>query len=501
MPVPAMPVSAHPSRRRSRPSRLHRRRQRLVVLLAIAGLGAAACSPPPSSGKRTETVDKDTLPECPLEALEKATEPVEITLWYGGLAGPTDQNLKDQAAGFNASQDKVVVKVEYQGKSYDEVLRKFEPATDDQRPPLVYLENTALRRLVDGGDIFPAEACMRADDFDLDQIKSAVRSYYTVNDVYWPGFVNVSEPVLYYNAVHFQRAGLDPEKPPQTLEELRSVAETLKADGVERPLALIMNAWFTESWLNGVGVDVVNESNGRDDSPTKASFNTDEAVDLFNFLKKMKDDGLLEPFSATDGQINQYLAVANQKSSMTLETSTAATTIKAFRNGDLDAGDLGVGGAPAFDNTKLVPLAGPFPGIEKPGKVRTGGAGFFITEAASPEEKAAGWRFMQYMLEPAQGIAWHKVGSYLPWLDSVVDSPEVEKFWAEEYDGGMLKIATEQLDDIDPFQPGPLMGPYPEYTEAIKSAFDEVMFKDADPEKALAEAEERVNEALERYNG
>jgi len=484
-------------RTRTHPSRPHR----LVVVLAIAGLAAAACSSPPTSGKRTEAVAPDTLPECPLDALEKAEEPVEVTLWYGGLSGATDQNLKDQAAAFNASQDKVVVKVEYQGKSYDEVLKKFEPAQENQRPQLVYLENTALRRLVDGGDIFPAEACMEADGFDLDDIKSAVRSYYTVNDVYWPGFVNVSEPVLYYNAVHFQRAGLDPEQPPETLEELRSVSEKLKASGVERPLALIMNAWFTESWLNGVGVDVVDESNGRDGPPTKATFNTPEAVELFTFLKDMKDDGLLEPFSATDGQINQYLAVANQKSSMALETSTAATTIKAFRNGDLEAGDLGVDGAGSVDVTKVVPLAGPFPGIKDPGMVRTGGAGFFITEAASPEEKAAGWKFMQYMLEPAQGIAWHMKGSYLPWLEDVIDDPVIEKFWAEEYDGGMLKIATEQLDKIDPFQPGPLMGPYPEYTNAVKSALDEVMFNGAAPADALAEAEERVNEALDRYNG
>ena len=105
------------------------------------------------------------------------------------------------------------------------------------------------------------------------------------------------------------------------------------------------------------------------------------------------------------------------------------------------------------------------------------------------------------MLEPAQGIDWHLKGSYLPWLESVVDSPEVKKFWDEEDDGGMLKVATEQIDKIDPFEPGPLMGPYPEYTNAVTSALDEVMFKNADPAAALAEAEERVNEALDRYNG
>lgn len=479
-----------------------RRRRRRVLTAAVATAAlAAACSSPPTSGARTEAVTKDALPECPLDALEAADGPVEVTLWYGGLSGKTEENLQAQVAGFNASQDQVALEAQNQGKSYDETLKKFEPAPDNQRPGVIYLENTTLRRLIDGGDIFPAESCMEADGFDLDQVQPAVRSYFTVDDVFWPGYVNVAAPVLYYNAAHFQRAGLDPAAPPETLTELRAMAEELKAAGIERPLALILNSWFTESWLNGVGVDVVDESNGRDGPPTKATFNTEEAVELFAFLKDMLDDGLMEPFSATDGQINQYLAVANQKSSMVLETSTAATTIKAFKNGDLDPADAGLGtdaGDVATD--ALVPMAGPFPGIEKAGQVRTGGAGFFITTAASDVEKAAGWKFLEYMLQPDQGVAWHRVGSYLPVLDQVVERPEVAEFWETEFDGAMLEVAYEQLEEVDPYQPGPLIGPYPEYIRAIKDALDEVMFNDADPETALAAAQERVDEALDRYN-
>ena len=44
--------------------------------------------------------------------------------------------------------------------------------------------------------------------------------------------MNVSEPVLYYNVNHFKQAGLDPTKPPQTLDELEETARTLKEAGV-----------------------------------------------------------------------------------------------------------------------------------------------------------------------------------------------------------------------------------------------------------------------------
>ena len=40
-----------------------------------------------------------------------------------------------------------------------------------------------------------------------------------------------------------------------------------------------------------------------------------------------------------------------------------------------------------------------------------------------------------------------------------------------------------------------------EQVHAATNALDEVMFKNVPPAKALADAEERVNEALETYNG
>ena len=58
-----------------------------------------------------------------------------------------------------------------------------------------------------------------------------MRNYYTVDDVFWPGYVNVSEPVLYYNVNHFKKAGLDSTKPPLTLDELEKTARDAEGGG------------------------------------------------------------------------------------------------------------------------------------------------------------------------------------------------------------------------------------------------------------------------------
>ena len=68
--------------------------------------------------------------------------------------------------------------------------------------------------------MLPAQACVEADKYDLSDYLERVVDYYTVEDTLWPMPFNVSNPVLYYNKSAFRAAGLDPEQPPSTLDEV-----------------------------------------------------------------------------------------------------------------------------------------------------------------------------------------------------------------------------------------------------------------------------------------
>src|SRR5690606_28645984 len=135
-------------------SRTRPRPIRLLALLALAGLVAACGVRDEGSGPDTTVgtdggVDGGTetvaLPDCPVDALDSATAPVEIDLWHG-LGAESENNLNALAEEFNASQDRVVVRVRNQGVSYEEVLRKFVAAIPSrQLPAIVYLEDTTLR--------------------------------------------------------------------------------------------------------------------------------------------------------------------------------------------------------------------------------------------------------------------------------------------------------------------------------------------------------------------
>jgi sn-glycerol 3-phosphate transport system substrate-binding protein len=469
----------------------------LAVVLAV---GAAACSVRDESGSPATTAPRSgedagpQLPHCPIDALDTAEGVVSVELWHA-MSAESENNLNQLANAFNAGQEKVRILVRNQGVAYDEVLRKFVAAIPSrQLPGIVFLEDTTLRQVVDSGTLLPAEACEKADGFSTGQLP-AVRSYYTADGIYWPGYPNVSEPVLYYNVNHFKRAGLDPEAPPETLDELRETARALKAAGIPAPLSFVLNTWFVESWINGAGGSVVNEDNGRSGLATESTFDNEVTREVYTWLKEMADEGLLQGHSATDGQINQYLAVAQQNSSMLIETSTAATTIKAVLGGDPDVGvDTG-----EADLSGIVPANGPFPGLERPAQVRVSGGAFFLTNTVPPEQQAAAWEFMKFMWQTQNQVAWHLVGSYLPTTQTAANDPAVTAYWQDDLAGRLLKVGYDQLLQVDPQRPGPQIGPYSDYTAAIKNSLDRLVLQGASVDAVVTRADAEIQEALTRY--
>jgi sn-glycerol 3-phosphate transport system substrate-binding protein len=482
-------------------------RRAAIAAVALFAVVAAACTDPPTAGGGGEQVVVEdgqvNLPDCPLQALEDADGPTEITLWYGGIGGPVKDTLESMVAGFNASQDKVVLTASDQGQSFAEVYRKFESAAaadTSQLPDLIMLENTQLQVIADSGLMLPAQSCMEADGYDLTDIEPAVRSAFSVNDVLYPGYMNVSSQILFYNKAHWVRAGLDPNDPPGTLQEVYEAAKALKAAGIPKPISFKVSSTVFENWLSGEGVDVVNNGNGRDGRATEATFNTPEAVDILQFLRKMDDEGLLNVFANTEGSVDHYIALAAQESSMLIETSTASSSIAAALGGGLTPEDVGANvDVSGIDPNGLLPASGPFPGIESSGQVHPGGSGFFIVNTSEPAQQAASWKFLQYMLQPENAKTWHIQGGYLPIVKSVVDEPDVQAFWQDSLAGILVKPAVDQLQDADPDEPGPLIGPYTDFSDNLESAMEAVLFDNADIESSLADAQTKVTESLQRY--
>jgi sn-glycerol 3-phosphate transport system substrate-binding protein len=466
------------------------------LAVALAGvLLAAAC------GGDSGDSSKSDEPLCPVDALDQADGPVDITVWHT-YVGLTNRTLNKLADAYNTSQDKVKVRVENQGAAYEELLRKYRqgiPSGD--LPAIGIMEDTTTQFLADSGTIIPGGACAEADGYDgYDDFATGVKDFYSVDGVLQPASFNVSTVLLYYNRDHFEQAGLNPDAPPQTLEQVAEYARQIKAAGiVDRPLVLNMQPWFTEFWLTGAHEGLVDNDNGRGNGDTTAgAFDNEASHRLFELLKSMQDEGLLNAVPGVERQYDHYFAVGLQQASMTIETSTAVTTINAVLEGNLDPAELGL-------DVELPPIdvnvdAGPFPGLDGPGQGQLGGGVWYITNTGPPEVQAAAWDFVKYVNLPENQALWHLEGSYLPVSGAAAGSQAVTDFWATTRPGKWLHTAYEGLQNVDPAWPGPLIGPYTETRDAVRDALDGLLFGDRTPDQVISEANQKITDAIAAYN-
>jgi sn-glycerol 3-phosphate transport system substrate-binding protein len=480
--------------------------RRLCVALFAVALVAAGCGGSDGNDDGgSASGDGGDLPTCAVDALDDAGGPVEVLLWHSYVARTKD-TLEKLVNEYNASQSKVRVRVESQGNSYDELWSKYQQsAQSGGLPAIAILEDTATQSIVDSETILPAQSCIDADDYDTSDLVQTGIDYYSIDGDFYPGTINMSSPLLYINKNHLREANLDPETAPATLDELRTVAQAIKDSGAtETPLAMNLTSWFIETWLTGDGQPMVDNQNGRGEGETSAAaFDTAEATTVMQWIKDMNDDGLLLPIPLVPGQIDHLLALSGDspKASMTFETSTAATSIKAFLGGDqsvvADAGsDAGAVNVSGIDIGAVL-----MPGITEAGQVQIGGGAWYMTSGQPPEVQAGAWDFIKWWNTPATQITWNTEGSYIPFSMEAAQSPQVQQFWQTDLAGQWLALSYQQLSQgVDPDWPGPLIGPYQEVRRAVEDGLNELTLQGKSPQDVLAQSSDAATKAIEAYN-
>ena len=237
----------------------------------------------------------DTLPNCPTEALASATGPVELTFWHG-MNGPLADELQKLTDAYNASQSKVKVTL-IQG-SYEQTIDKYLQSGQASRPDLVQMPEYMVQQMVDSQSVVPVEACMKSSGYDTSAFLPTGLGAYATQGVQWSIPFNISNPVLFYNKKMFAAAGLDPEKPPVSLDDLRADSQAIVKSGAAKyGLALDSGfdsggGWYIEQWFAKAGEFYADNQNGRSARATQVLYNNATGQSLLTFMQSMLTDGL-----------------------------------------------------------------------------------------------------------------------------------------------------------------------------------------------------------------
>ena len=159
----------------------------------------------------------------------------KIVFWHA-MTGSPAETLNLLANGFNISQNTTEVSVVYKGP-YPETLTAVTAASRaGQAPNLVQIFEIGTASMLAAGKAVKQNWELIKDSgvaIDPAAYIPAVRGYYSLADGRLASLpFNASTAMMFYNKDSFEKAGLDPEKPPATWDEW--LADWHKLKGRER---------------------------------------------------------------------------------------------------------------------------------------------------------------------------------------------------------------------------------------------------------------------------
>jgi sn-glycerol 3-phosphate transport system substrate-binding protein len=451
-----------------------------VVVSVVAFAGCGGGDDGGGGGGGTAAAD------CPVDALAKASGPVTITFWHA-MNSTWEEALQKLVSEYEAQQPKVKVKLVNQ-TGYREAFEKYKAGlrTGDL-PDLAQLEDTATQQMIDTRSVIPVAACIEADDYDTSDFIPRTLSYYSVEGTLWPMPFNVSNPVLYYDKNAFTAAGLDPNRPPTTLDQVEEYSRRIKTvAGYPYGFGLKTDPWVIEQMGAKAGVPYVNNGNGRDSRATKVVFDNRVGREIFTWMQDMVDQGLAV-VNSDEGpsSVDNVLGIRAKQQAMTIDSSAGLGRISAvIASGE--GGGVSVG-------------VGPMPAPEGDGGVLVGGAALYIPKDSPPAQQAAAWDLIKFLVSPERQAEWAAATGYVPLRESAAQSQVIQDLWAREPG---YKVAYDQLTAgvNNVATAGPVVGPYQEVRDVVRAAEERMFSEGQAAEAALAQAAKEADRALAEYN-
>jgi multiple sugar transport system substrate-binding protein len=404
----------------------------------------------------------------------KVDQPVTITYYNYNLAAANNGQVatKRLIAEFEAANPNV--KVNGVGASSAEIMTKVQADVAAGRSPdVVQLGFGDFDFIVDSlgavalEDIVPAdELKAHFEGISPKGLRLGQRDGKTYGLAY-----TFSTPVLFYNAELFRKAGLDPDHPPQTWDQVKQAALAIQQKtGAKGFLGGIMGPsagdWMLQGIIRSNGGDVLS-----DDRKT-LTFADPASVDAIRMLRDLHDAGIYN-----NNDVNADVAdMANGTAGMYLQTSAiqaalvAGATAKKFE----------------LRNTTM-PTFG-----DKPARPNNSGSALFILTHDPVKERAA-WELMKFMTSKhAYTVITSEIG-YLPLRTDIVDDPAYLGDWVKAHP--LIQPNLKQLAILEPWKsmPGPN---YHQVEKLMTDAIEQAVIGKGDVAQTLKSAQDQAQQLM-----
>src|SRR6266571_3339398 len=207
----------------------------------------------------------------------QAQAQVEIQWWHS-MTGALGDRVTEIANGFNASQKDYKVVPVFKGTYPESMTGAIAAFRAGNAPHIVQVFEVGTATMMAAkGAVKPVYQLMAdaGEPFDPQNYLPAVTGYYSTADGKMLSMpFNSSTPIMYWNKDAFQKATLDPDKPPKTWPETFEAAKKLRAAGIPCGLTASWVSWTqVENFSAWHNVPLANKANGLEGPDAVLEFN------------------------------------------------------------------------------------------------------------------------------------------------------------------------------------------------------------------------------------
>jgi len=279
----------------------------------------------------------------------------------------------------------------------------------------------------------------------------------------------VSIPTLFYNADIFREAGLDPEEPPATIDEVEDAADAIVAAGHNGVYFGLLDQgksdYLTQSVIDSAGGMTV-------DDDGEVVLDSAKAVAGIQRIQDLTTGGL-QPAVGIDDAVAAF-------STGDLGMFVATTALMSnLQTGAADTFELRTGGFPSFD--------------AKPARPTHSGAGLVVLAADEAKQDAA-WEFVKFMTsEQGYTMITEEMG-YLPLRANLATDDEfLAGYFAENT---LLLPPLGQLGDVTPYRSFAGAKSNQATVMLQDDAISPIILRGADARQTMSEVADRIRELV-----
>lgn len=388
-------------------------------------------------------------------------EQVVLEFWHY-WDGNNAKAAETFAARYNQQNPEVKVKPVF--VSTGELLPKIQASVLAGKPPALAIADIAwMGQLLRSRSLAPLDAYLKERKEDISDFYPSLLEYSRFEGKTLALPLTTNNLALFYNKDLFRAAGLDPDRPPKTWDELVDYAKRLtKKDGSVYGFEMYSQldetgeglTWNLQPYLWQAGADFLI------DNYTKPGFNNERGEKALQFVvdlfQKHKVAGLARKDSFGKGQaamvVNGPWMVGIWKSSVSFDFGTA-------------------------------PI--PYPEWGQPA-TNMGGEQIFVFKGDEKREKAA-VDFVLWLTSTSNMIEWDKLTGALPVRASVAKDPGYRR-WLQETEPRLLTFVDQQRHA----HARPPIPQYPDCSLAFAREMEKAYYGRQSVKEALANAEKAL---------